>query len=364
MEGSSRNGQTDATVPSTMSGSRCQARDIVVIGGSAGALEPLRIIVERLRADLPAAIFVVQHLAAGRRSGLPGLVGRWGPLAAVEAKEGAPLRYGLIQIAPPDEHLLLESNKVRLGRGPLENRVRPAIDPLFRSAAAHHDGRVVAVLLSGYLTDGTAGLEAVQRCGGLTIVQDPKDALVDEMPSFACSHLDADYVADARQIADLLNDVIGQPVRRIAEVPLGIRMEAAMAAGEGLSIANEDRLGAPSPFACPDCSGNLWEVRDGRVLRFRCHTGHAYSGRELQQAQDEQLDRALWSALRVLRERAVMLRRMADDARERNRSMSIESFVSSARQVEEEAAVLERFILGADRRIMSHMSHSSEHASA
>lgn len=321
-----------------------------MIGGSAGSGAALRTIAERLRRDLPAAVFVVQHVADGRGSLLASMLDRWGPLPAVEAEDDALIRPGVIHVAPSGQHLLLDGDHVRLRRGPPENRARPAIDPLFRSAAAWHDGRTVGVLLSGYLTDGAAGLYAVQRCGGLTIVQDPADAQVNEMPAYALDSVEVDYVASAPRIGELLNEIVDQPAQRLREVPRDIKIEARMAAGEGLSISNEERLGEVTPFACPDCNGNLWEIRDGRILRYRCHVGHAYSGEVLAVAQDAALDQALWSALRALRERAVMLRRLTSDAESNGRLRSVASFSEAAKQVEEEADTLQRFIVSmADR---------------
>lgn len=326
-------------------GRQRQSRDIVVIGGSAGALAPLRTIVESLRCDAGApAVFVVLHVAAGHESVLPTLLDRWSPFTAALAEDDLLIRPGCILVAPPDHHLLLGQNRVKLRRGPKENSARPAIDPLFRSAAAHHDARVIAVLLSGYLMDGTAGLRAVQRCGGVTIVQDPQDARVEEMPAYALSHVEADFVAEGSRIGALINQLAGQPTERRTEIPDDVRLEARMAAGEGLTIANENRLGATTAFACPDCGGNLWEIADGSITRFRCHAGHAYTGPAVAAAQKNELDRALWSALRALRERASLLRRLAEDADRSGRSVSGAGFARTALEVEKEAEVLQRFI--------------------
>jgi two-component system chemotaxis response regulator CheB len=320
-------------------------RNIVVIGGSAGSLVAGRAILDNLRHDIPAALFVVQH--TGTRSGGPVLA--WSnsehrlPIQA--AVDGSLIRQGQVQVCVPGFHLVLGKDKVRLSMGPRENCFRPAIDPLFRTAAAHHQGRVIAVLLSGYLADGVAGLGAVRRCGGLTVVQDPDDALTGDMPRNALKYHEPDYVRDAKGIADLINQLAGQPAPEDKEVPEDIILEARMAVGQELTIETEKRLGRRTPYACPDCSGSLWEV-DEALRRYRCHIGHAYTSSALAEAQSYKLDAALWSALRGLRERARLLRQMAEDARAKARGAGAETYDASAEELEEQAAILHDFILG------------------
>ncbi|MFD2740599.1 chemotaxis protein CheB [Sulfitobacter aestuarii] len=319
-------------------------RNIIVIGGSAGSLEPLRRILTDLTPDLDAAIFITQHMGSRHATKLHEILGTDSGLPVLPAEDGGRICEGEVRIAQPDQHLVLDSETVHLTRGPRENQARPAIDPLFRTAAAHHQARVIAVLLSGYLSDGVAGLSAVQKCGGLTIVQDPDAALVRDMPQNALHHVAPDFTGDAGRIAELLNQLAGQHTADPGPVPETILAEARMALGRGLSIPAEDRMGKRSPFACPSCNGNLWEI-DDEILRYRCHVGHAYTADALSEAQAGRLDEALWAALRGLRERTELLRRLAREGREAGRGSSVQGFETSAHEIEAQAAVLENFIL-------------------
>ncbi len=318
-------------------------RNIIVCGGSAGALPAFRAILSALPRDIPASVFVVQHVSPDHPTMLDQLLGR-SALPVRPAEHDAEIRPGEVRTAGRDRHLVLGKDRMRLTRGPRENHARPAIDPLFRTAAVHHPGRVIAVLGSGYLSDGVAGLNAVRRCGGLTIVQDPTDAQVPELPQNALAHLEPDYVESADRIGALLGELAAQPAPEAVEIPPEIALEAAMAAGERLGIGSEDDLGRPSQCACPDCGGNLWEI-DDTMLRFRCHVGHGFTFDALQEAQAAKLDEALWSTLRSLRERAELLRRIAREGRDAGRGLSSRRFELSAAEIEEQANTLQTFIL-------------------
>ena len=293
-------------------------RDIVVVGGSAGALEALKALLPALPGDLPAAVFVVVHIGATPHSVLPEILSRAGPLPAQTAKDGARFEPGRVYVAPPDRHLLLDRGRIALRRGPRENLARPAIDPLFRSAAAEFGSRVIGVLLSGMLYDGASGLRAIKRCGGIAVVQaDPRYA---EMPRQALQTTEVDHRVPAAELGALLVRLVGEPAGPSPEVPEDVRFEVRMAAGEQAGIDGEERLGKLSPLTCPECGGSLWEIEDGPILRHRCHTGHAYNGTLLLAEQSERIDRALWSALRAHEERAALLRRHAEHARARQAS--------------------------------------------
>ncbi|WMS43743.1 chemotaxis protein CheB [Acuticoccus sp. MNP-M23] len=319
-------------------------RNIVVIGGSAGSLDALSQIVRHLPGDFPAAVLFVQHLPATHTSALPDILAQRTALTVREATDGASLTAGTLSTCVPDYHLVLSEANMHLTRGPRENHSRPAIDTLFRSAARHYRGRVVAVLLSGYLSDGLAGLSAVRRCGGLTVVQDPADASVADMPQNALDRHEADFVADARRIGDLLREIVTQPAPSDPDVPDDVILETEMTVGRRMTIRSEDRIGELTPFACPDCSGNLWRVHDD-VLRFRCHVGHAYTAADFAAAEQEKLEEALWTALRGLRERAELLATMASDARAAKRSASADRFAANASEIEEQANRLQDFIM-------------------
>jgi two-component system chemotaxis response regulator CheB len=323
-------------------------RDIVVVGGSAGALEALMTLLPGVPGDLPAAVFVVVHIGATTHSVLPEILNRAGPLPAQTAKDGARFEPGCIYVAPPDRHLLLDRGRIALRRGPRENLARPAIDPLFRSVAAEFGSRVIGVLLSGMLYDGASGLRAIKRCGGIAVVQ--ADAAYPEMPRHACDTADVDHRVPAAELAALLVRLVAEPAGRPPEVPEDIRFEARMAAGEANGIKAEERLGALTPLTCPECGGSLWEIEDGPVLRHRCHAGHAYDGDLLLAEQSELIDRALWSALRVHEERAALLRRHAEHARAREADREANRCDQLAAEHDEHVHTIRQFVMGASAR--------------
>lgn len=323
----------DQPFPRTMTN-----RDIVVIGASAGGLEPLKTLVAGLPADLPASVFVVMHV--GTTSHLPGILDRAGALPAAAARNGDEVQHGRIYVAPPGRHLLLHDGHVLLRRGPRENLSRPAIDPLFRSAACSFGGRVIGVVLSGALDDGTAGLRAIKSGGGVAVVQDPADAAFPEMPRSALRYVDVDHAVAAGEMTGLLVRLVGEPAGETPEIPLGIRIEAAISAQESQEMSIRDQPGKLSPFTCPECSGSLWELVDGSMLRYRCHVGHAFTSDILLAAQAEQVEQRLWTLLRTHEERAELVRRLADRERERNRDSLAADLQWRAEEYEKDAELL------------------------
>jgi two-component system, chemotaxis family, protein-glutamate methylesterase/glutaminase len=289
-------------------------RDIVVIGASAGGVEAVSRIVSKLPADLPASIFVTIHFPPQGISVLPRILERAGVLPVVHAADGEEIRRGRIYIAPPDRHLLLYPDRIRLIRGPTENGNRPAIDPMFRSAAVAYGARVIGVVLTGNLDDGTAGLLAVKRRDGVTLVQNPMDAMFPSMPASAVQHIEPDEILKLDEIAAAI-------VRYTAgEVPGGVETPAAeddvrengYSAFEMAMIENPDEHpGHPSGFGCPDCGGALWQIHDGDLVRFRCRVGHAWTSDGLIDRQDAALEAALWSALRALEESVALSDQMS-----------------------------------------------------
>jgi two-component system, chemotaxis family, protein-glutamate methylesterase/glutaminase len=282
-------------------------RDLIVVGASAGGVEALAKLVADLPQELPAAILVVLHVLSTGTSVLPNILDRAGALPASSARHGQLIERGHIYVAPPDHHMLVGDDHLELTHGPRENGHRPAIDPLFRSAARSHGARVIAVVLSGALDDGTAGLQVVQRAGGTTLVQDPADALYEGMPRSAIEHGAADHVVELRAMADAICELIDLPIEA------GAAPEPVPELDRGtLDVADRTPLrGDPSGLTCPECGGALWEQQEGDVVRFRCHVGHAYSVESMQAEQGVALEAALWSALRSLEERAGLFRRLA-----------------------------------------------------
>jgi two-component system chemotaxis response regulator CheB len=284
---------------------------IFVIGASAGGVEALLGLGPRLSTGFAAPILVVLHIGA-HRSLLPDLLNKHGPNRAVFAQTGVEPRPGMIYVAPPDHHLLLEGGLLRLFRGPKENHARPAINPLFRSAALDSGPRVVGVLITGMLDDGTAGLRAIKACGGIAVVQDPHGACEPSMPRSALAAVAVDYVAKLDAMAGLLNS-LASPVEPAVPVPAPewLRTEHAISLGKK-NMGDLATIGVPSPFTCPDCGGALFELHEG-PMRFLCHTGHAFSLRSLASTQEQVADEALWSGLRALQEKEFILRRLAEE---------------------------------------------------
>jgi two-component system, chemotaxis family, protein-glutamate methylesterase/glutaminase len=337
--------------------------DLIVIGGSAGGLEALTALVAGLPADLPAAVCVVLHLRPYAESRLAEVLARVSPIPVVTAQHGMEPRRGVIHVAVPDMHLLVERDSaegrgvLRLTRGPRENRARPSVDPLFRSAATAYGARVIGVVLSGALDDGTAGLWAVRDRGGLAVIQDPEDALVSSMPTSALTEVGADHVAPASALGTLLGRLARQPVVGASggegggtdEPDAVIEREVAMAAIDEETHQQSERYGRPSRFACPDCSGVLWEVSEDGPIRFRCETGHAYSPDSLAESQTEGVEAALWAALRAMEDQIELARLRAQHAGRRGLTPTVDRFTVQEEASQQHAAVL-RALLRLDGR--------------
>jgi two-component system chemotaxis response regulator CheB len=251
---------------------------VVVVGASGGGIDALRTLVSGLPADFPAPICIVLHSSPEAPGVLGDILTRSGPLEATNAINGERLKPGHIYVAPPDCHLVVEPGKVRVTKGPRENRFRPAIDPLFRSAAQVYGPGAIGVVLTGSLDDGTAGLWALKQLGGTAIVQDPADAMFASMPQSAIAHVAVDHVLRLAAIAPLLVELTSVPAAaEIAPIPERMKVEVKIAMEHNPIDAGLERMGEPSRFAYPECHGVLLQLTEGSRTRFRCHTGHAYS---------------------------------------------------------------------------------------
>jgi two-component system, chemotaxis family, protein-glutamate methylesterase/glutaminase len=323
-------------------GGEVSCRDIIVIGASAGGLQALKQLLGDLSADLPASIFVVVHI--GTTSHLTEVLDRVTTLPVERARAGLMIKPGRIYVAVPGVHLLLHDNHVLLRRGPRENLARPAIDPLFRSAACTFGARVIGVILSGCLNDGTAGLRAIKRCGGIAVVQEPGDAAEAEMPMSALRHADVDHVMPAAAMGRLLNRLTRERAGETPPIPLEIRLETAIAAQELSGMQTDDQLGRVSRFTCPECHGSLWEIDDGSLLRYRCHVGHAFTGEAVLDANTTSAEEMLWNLLRLHRERAAMARRMAEREHAQSREAGADELQRRARDYDEDAEIVGRLL--------------------
>jgi two-component system, chemotaxis family, protein-glutamate methylesterase/glutaminase len=257
--------------------------DIIVIGASAGGVSTLQALVMDLPSTLPAALCIVLHIPPEHRSHLPHILSRAGSLPAAHAVDGEDIIPRRIYVAPPDHHLLVEPGQVRVTRGPKENRTRPAIDPLFRSAAYVYGSRVIGVVLSGTLTDGTAGLWAVKYRGGIMVVQTPSEALYSGMPYSAMQHVAIDYELPIAEIAQLLVRLSRELAAEEGgyPVPENMEIETRIAHEVNALQTGVERLGTPSSYTCPECHGSLLQIQEAGLVRFRCHTGHAFSPESL-----------------------------------------------------------------------------------
>jgi two-component system, chemotaxis family, protein-glutamate methylesterase/glutaminase len=319
-------------------------RDILAIGTSAGGFGALRYLAAEFAPDFPASVLVVIHLPSQFQSSLDAILTQSGPLPACFAADGTRMEPGRIYIAPPDSHLLVDQDQLQLGRGPRENNSRPAIDPLFRSMALCCGARSVGAVLTGTLGDGASGLEILKQCGGITVVQEPNDADFPEMPVSALAKSKPTHVASLVGMPALFRKLASQPSGAPVNVPPEVRYEVSVARGAAGSMSKMDRIGERSLFACPDCHGIMWELKDGDLIRYRCHVGHAYTAELMSLALDENLTRALASGLRALDERIALAQRLYKQAREAGRHVVTESWLRKIRDFEEEAQVLRNSI--------------------
>jgi two-component system chemotaxis response regulator CheB len=293
-----------------------KGRDIIVVGTSAGGLEALSELIAHLPPDLPASLFVVQHMPPQHSGGV--LVERLQEMqkfTCTLAKDGERFVRGRIYIAPPDCHLLLKGRHLLVSKGARENRYRPAIDPLFRSAAIAHGPRVIGVILTGLLDDGTVGLMAIKRCGGLTMVQDPTEAAYPDMPQSALNNVDVDFCGHAAEIGRFLAIYTCKPRGPKRTVPQDIRTEAVIAERVLSDVSQVETLGTQVPYNCPNCGGVLWAIGHSRAQRYRCHTGHSYTAAALMTSQSERIEETLWISLRMFEERKNLLNNTAQQER-------------------------------------------------
>jgi two-component system chemotaxis response regulator CheB len=316
---------------------------LVVVGASAGGVEALQRFAHALPGDFAAPVLVVLHASPTGRSYLPEILSRAGRLPAVHALDGAPLEPGRIYVAPPDSHLVVADGRMALARGPRENGHRPAIDPLFRTAADAYHRHVAGVVLSGTLDDGTVGLHRIKEAGGATLVQDPDDALYRDMPANAIAYVHPDYVQPVEELVDTL-------VRLTVPAPTNGRRPRPMPPPDDLPDA------APAPaaeiaqpgemvsFSCPDCGGTLWETEAGATTSYRCRVGHAYTLENLLARQGDSVERALWTAYRALEERSATSRRVARRLAQRGREAAAARFERQAQVAERNASELKNVL--------------------
>lgn len=319
-------------------------RDVVVVGASAGGVEALRTLVSGLPADFPGTLLIVLHVPRTGASALPQILDRAGPLPVRQAVNDDPIRPGEVLVAPPDRHLVVYDDRVTLSKGPTENGHRPAVDVLFRSAAKVLGPRVIGVVLSGALDDGTAGMVAVRLRGGVGVVQDPDEALHAGMPRSALQAADPEHVVPVAKMAALLGELVTEDAPGADLASELMEVETGMAELNADAINKPDRPGVPAGFACPDCNGSLYQIEEGGLVRYRCRVGHAWSQRGLLAQQSSALEGALWMALRSLEEKSELTRDMARRAVANGHRLSGDTFERQSAEALRAAGLLRDLI--------------------
>lgn len=326
---------------------------LIVIGASVGGLDALGRIVRALPADLAATVLVVSHIGT-RDSILPQLLGKSSALPVRHARDLEPLLPSVILLAPPDRHLTVRLANgqafVELTHGPKENYTRPAIDPLFRSAAEALGRKVIGVILTGHLDDGTVGLQAIKACGGMAVVQEPDDAVAPSMPRSAIEHVQIDLRLPLDEIGPALAALAaarvdaGLPQQIATAAPAWIGIENQFARGEA-DMDELEKIATPSTYTCPECQGTLWEIRNQHPARFRCHTGHSFTTQVLQQLQTDAAEEALWAAVRALQEKQRLLRDLARKSIHWQHAGAAGEYEKKADEAHRQAEVLRSLLL-------------------
>lgn len=319
---------------------------VIVIGASAGGIQPLKEIISQLPGEINASVFVVVHMGFNHQSFLTQILSKNSKLPVVTAKNNMPIKVNVVYTAPPDRHLILQKNKMKLTYGPRINFVRPAIDPLFSSAAYHYDSNVIGILLSGLLDDGTYGLMNIKSSGGITVAQDPKEAIQPEMPQNAIDNDVVDYIVPASGIIELIISYIRKPLKKGKKRPSTTKKidEAA----HKLLVLSDDRLnqiGKPSAFTCPECHGTLWEISYKNQIRYLCRIGHAYNISSLSLAHDITLENSLWAGVRALEESAALANRISKQLKVNKHMKGANFYTKKEKDAIQDALELRKFLL-------------------
>jgi two-component system chemotaxis response regulator CheB len=284
-------------------------RDIIVIGTSAGGFEALPELLRQLPENFPAAILVVHHLESGSHGAeLLEVMKKSSSLPCLFPHNNDPIEYGKVYLAPSDHQMLLKDGRILVIRGPRDNRYRPSIDTLFRSAAAQYSNSVIGIILTGLLNDGSCGLESIKKSGGIAIVQHPDEADFPDMPLSAIRDVPVDHIVRLNEMGKLLESLVHSPLMEKTIPPKFVKVEAEISerfTNSGIEKIKE--IGDEIPYSCPDCGGALFQVRDSDLVRYRCHVGHIYNQSGFLKAHARKIEEALWTSLRMWEERLHML---------------------------------------------------------
>ncbi len=322
-----------------------ECRALIVIGASAGGLSALETLVGGLPRDLEAAVCVVLHIGS-RQSIAPAILDAAGPLPVAHAVDGEPIQAGRVYLAPPDHHLLVAPGCLYLSRGPRENRTRPAIDPLFRSSAHSYGQRVIGVILSGTMNDGTAGFSEIKRCGGTSVVQDPAEARFPGMPRSALLNVAVDHCVPILSMAGLLvqltrgqatgGQATGGPAARSSLQSTG----GAATPKEESGMEGDFELNAPATLTCPECGGAMKEAAADSMPYYTCHIGHRFGVEAMDEAQFRMMEQALEVAVRALNERAALCGRLMVTANRKGHSLTAQRWERAGQEARQRADLL------------------------
>lgn len=333
-------------------------RDIIVMGASLGGVDALPRVVARLPRDLGAAVLIVLHMAPGAPSYLADRLDSAGSLRTAAAVDGEPITPNRIYVAVPDRHLMLEGNRIRLSRGPRESHARPSVDVLFRSAAICCGRRVIGVILTGMLDDGTAGLWAIKDRGGVAIVQSPEEAAYPSMPLSASRHVTVDHTLSLAELPDVLRALTKEEIREKEGSVVNEKLdtENRIALGDNALERGVRALGPPAFYTCPECSGSMVAIQNAPIKRYRCHTGHAFTADALADRGLPRIEQSLWAALAQLEEQEVLLRELEASACDHGDAGNAAQYAAQATDLRGLAARLRE--LAMDSALSRSRSHS------
>jgi two-component system, chemotaxis family, protein-glutamate methylesterase/glutaminase len=313
-------------------------KHIVVIGGSAGSIHAARKLTESIRPGIDAAFFIVFHLSrTSQAENLVHLLQKNSSLRFMLVETPMQIEKGHVYLGPADHHLLVSGDQVLISRGPHENRWRPSIDVLFRSAAANFNVRTIGIVLSGLLDDGVSGMLAIKKSGGTCIIQEPEEAQFSDMPANVLKAVDVDYRVPVADIAYVLSDLNTKPLPAERDAPYEVKKENEITQKMTVNINDLPEFADQSLFVCPDCGGGLWKVRNENTPRYRCHTGHVYTENVLLKKQGEELEESLWVSIRMLEERRNLLLQMQSEGNDlpslKERADNIQTHIDRLRQL-------------------------------
>lgn len=308
---------------------------LFVIGASAGGFRAVSQVIKELPTDINAAFMVVIHSSFGEPSRLAENLDRASNINVVSSEHNMPIEAGKVYFSIPNHHLFVENGVILHSHGPRENMFRPSIDVLFRSAAVAYGNQCVGVLLTGRLHDGTVGLNAIKRCGGISIIQNPETAEYPDMPTSAKDFVKIDYISDIEDMSNLILDIMKKDLPKPKEIPENIRRETTIAVSYKSDIKKENSIGEQVPMSCASCGGPLWKIKDNKIERYRCHVGHSFTQEALLKSQEVKVEETLWVCLRTLEEKQILLNRMVKEYNEKDMGTLAKSYEDKAGEVSE-----------------------------